>query len=98
MITAIWDKAERVDITPYRDAPYGAPMQRLRDYMRLLGRNGPAPERLGEIIAHALTTPRPNTRCTVSPQPQKDFLGRILPKRWVDRLIGRRLGLLPVLR
>ena len=95
VVTAIWDKAEEVDLTPYRDTPYGPPLQRLRDYMLGLGKKGLPPERLGETIAQALTTSRPKTRYAVSPQPFQDFLGRTLPKRMLDRLIGRQLGLLP---
>jgi NAD(P)-dependent dehydrogenase (short-subunit alcohol dehydrogenase family) len=95
VVTAIWDKAEQVDITPYLGTPYGPPLQRLRDYMLGLGRKGLSPERLGEVIAHALTAPHPKTRYAVSPQPVQDFLGRALPKRVLDRLIGRQLGLLP---
>jgi NAD(P)-dependent dehydrogenase (short-subunit alcohol dehydrogenase family) len=98
VVTAIWDKAEQVDLTPYLETPYGPALQRLRDYMLGLGKKGLPPERLGEVIAHALTTPRPKTRYAVSPQPVQDFLGRTLPKRMLDRLIGGRLGLLPALR
>jgi NAD(P)-dependent dehydrogenase (short-subunit alcohol dehydrogenase family) len=95
VVTAIWDKAEQLDMTPYLNTPYGPSLQRLRDYMLGLGRKGLRPEQLGEVIAHALTTPRPKTRYAVSPQPVQDFLGRTLPKRWLDRMIGGQLGLLP---
>jgi hypothetical protein len=94
-VTAIWDKAEQIDLSPYLETPYGPALQRLRDYMLGLGKKGLPAERLGEVIAHALTTPRPKTRYAVSPQPFRDFLGRTMPKRWLDRLIGGQLGLLP---
>jgi NAD(P)-dependent dehydrogenase (short-subunit alcohol dehydrogenase family) len=98
VVTAIWDKAEKIDLSPYLATPYGPALQKLRDYMLGLGKKGLPPERLGEVIAQALTAPHPKTRYTITPQPFQDFLGRTLPKRWLDRLIGRQLGLLPALR
>ncbi|HEX3504808.1 MAG TPA: SDR family NAD(P)-dependent oxidoreductase [Xanthobacteraceae bacterium] len=98
VVTAIWDKAEQIDMSVYLETPYGPALQRLRDYMLGIGRKGLPPERLGEVIAHAVITPYPKTRYAVSPQPVQDFLGRTLPKRMLDRLIGRQLGLLPALR
>jgi NAD(P)-dependent dehydrogenase (short-subunit alcohol dehydrogenase family) len=96
--TAIWDKAEAIDISGYLKTPYGPALERLRAYMLDLGRKGLPPERLGEAIAHALTIRRPKTRYAVSPQPVQDFLGRTLPKRLLDRMIGGQLGLLPASR
>lgn len=95
VVTAIWDKAEQIDMTPYLDTPYGPALQRLRDYMLGVGRKGLPAERLGEVIAHALTTSRPKARYAVSPQPLQDFIARTLPKRVLDRVIGRQLGLIP---
>jgi NAD(P)-dependent dehydrogenase (short-subunit alcohol dehydrogenase family) len=93
--TAIWDKANEVDITPYADTPYIGPLERLRKMARAEGERGLPPERLGEAVLHALTTPKPKVRYAVSPQPLQDWMVRNLPKRLVDRLIGGRLGLLP---
>jgi NAD(P)-dependent dehydrogenase (short-subunit alcohol dehydrogenase family) len=97
VVTAIWDKAEQVDMTPYLDTPYGPALQRLRDYMLGVGRKGLPAERLGEVIAQALTTPRPKARYAVSPQPLQDLMARTLPKRMLDRMIGRQLGLIPAM-
>ncbi len=96
--TPIWNKAEQVDIAPYRDTPYAVPLERLRAYMLGMGKNGLAPERIGEAVFLALTTPKPKVRYAVSPQPLQDFMARHLPKRVVDRMIGGRLGLLPARR
>jgi NAD(P)-dependent dehydrogenase (short-subunit alcohol dehydrogenase family) len=98
VVTAIWDKAEKIDLSPYLATPYGPALQKLRDYMLGLGKKGLPPEQLGSVIAQALTAPHPKTRYEITPQPFQDFLGRTLPKRWLDRLIGRQLGLLPALR
>src|SRR5579862_293978 len=62
VVTAIWDKAEKIDLSPYLTTPYGPALQKLRDYMLGLGKKGLPPERLGEVIAQALTAPHPKTR------------------------------------
>jgi NAD(P)-dependent dehydrogenase (short-subunit alcohol dehydrogenase family) len=93
--TAIWSKAEQVDITPYLNTPYAAPLERVRAYSLSLAKIGLPPERIGEAVLHALTTAKPKVRTTVTPRPFQDFLVRALPKRVVDRMIGGRLGLLP---
>ena len=93
--TPIWSKAEQVDITPYLNTPYARPVERLRAYMLALGEKGLPPERIGEVVLQALTVAKPKVRYAVTPQPLQDWLVRHLPKRVVDRMIGKRLGLLP---
>lgn len=91
--TAIWGKAEQIDMTPYRDTVFYQPMERLRAFMG--GAPGLPPERLGEAVAKALTVTRPKVRYTVAPDPVTTFLLANLPRRMVDRMLGKRLGMLP---
>jgi NAD(P)-dependent dehydrogenase (short-subunit alcohol dehydrogenase family) len=91
--TPIWDKAEELDLAQYDNTPYMKPLATVKDFMLALGRKGLAPEKLGEAVHTALTTPRPRTRYSVSPQPVLDFLQVALPKRLVDRVVARQLGL-----
>jgi NAD(P)-dependent dehydrogenase (short-subunit alcohol dehydrogenase family) len=93
--TPIWDKAEREDISPYANTPYAPALDRLRTYMLAIGRRGLPPERIGQAVLQALTAARPKVRYAVSPQPLQDWIARNMPKRFIDRLIGRQLGLLP---
>jgi NAD(P)-dependent dehydrogenase (short-subunit alcohol dehydrogenase family) len=93
--TPIWAKAEGADITPYLSTPYAEPLKRLRAFMLALGEKGYPPERIGETVLQALTTARPKVRYRVTPNPFQDFVARRLPKRFIDRLVGGRLGLLP---
>jgi NAD(P)-dependent dehydrogenase (short-subunit alcohol dehydrogenase family) len=93
--TPIWSKAEEVDITPYLSTPYAEPLKRLRAYMLALGEKGFPPERIGEAVLAALTAARPKVRYRVTPNPLQDFMARRLPKRFIDRMVGGRLGLLP---
>jgi NAD(P)-dependent dehydrogenase (short-subunit alcohol dehydrogenase family) len=93
--TAIWDKAEEVDVSRYANTPYIKQLGMLRDYMISSGRKGLSEERLGRAIHRALTVRNPKTRYVVTPDPFQNFLVNNLPKRRVDRIVARRLGLLP---
>jgi NAD(P)-dependent dehydrogenase (short-subunit alcohol dehydrogenase family) len=91
--TAIWGKADQADITPYRGTVFFPALEKVRAFMN--GAGGLAPERLGEVVAKALTTARPRVRYTVAPDPVQTFMAANLPRRMVDRMIASRLGLLP---
>ena len=93
--TPIWDKAEQVDTSQYANTPYAMQLERIRTYMLTNGPKGLKPERLGRAIHHALTTAKPKTRYTVTPDRIQNFMVTHLPSRTVDRMIGGRLGLMP---
>ena len=58
------------------------------------GRKGLRPERLGEAVYVALTAQRPKASYIVTPQRFKNWtLPLLLPKRTVDELIAKQLGL-----
>jgi len=93
--TAIWDKAEQVDISPYQNTEYASALEPFRQYMIENGRKGYPPERLGEIVWQALTTPHPPVRYGYAavPHPLRNWIiPRLLPKRRVDALIANNLG------
>jgi len=94
--TAIWDKAEATPLDHLAGTIWERPARAFSDYMIRNGRQGLAPERVGEVIATALTAPKPRTRYAVM---KGEFLNAtlpsLLPPRVVDRTIGRQLGLLP---
>jgi hypothetical protein len=58
-----------------------------------MGKAGLPPERIGEGVKTALTAVRPKTRYTVTPNPIQNLVVTTLPKRMVDRMVARRLGL-----
>ncbi|MHB8269572.1 SDR family oxidoreductase [Bradyrhizobium sp.] len=93
--TPIWGKAEDVDISRYRNSPFLPALERIGKFMLKLGENGLPAEKIGELIHHVLTTPNPRVRYQISPDPMRHFLTAVLPKRMVDRIIAKRLGLLP---
>jgi hypothetical protein len=93
--TPIWDKADAVDVARFANTPYAKMLANLKDYMVASGRQGLSEERLGRAVWKALVVRNPKTRYVVTPDPFQNFLVNALPKRTVDRIIGRRLGLLP---
>jgi NAD(P)-dependent dehydrogenase (short-subunit alcohol dehydrogenase family) len=93
--TPIWGKADDIDISRYGNSPFLPALQRLRAYMLKLGATGLPPEQIGELVHHALTAPRPRVRYAISPEPLQLLIAKFLPKRMVDKIVAKRLGLLP---
>jgi hypothetical protein len=52
-------------------------------------------ETIAEKIFEALTLPNPKTRYSVTPDPMRHLVTSWLPRRTVDKIIARRLGLTP---
>jgi NAD(P)-dependent dehydrogenase (short-subunit alcohol dehydrogenase family) len=96
--TPIWGKADEVDISSYRNSPFFPALERIRKFMIHLGEIGLPPEKIAEGIFEALTSTHPKVRYSITPDPMRHLVTAILPKRMVDRIIARRLGLLPPAR
>jgi NAD(P)-dependent dehydrogenase (short-subunit alcohol dehydrogenase family) len=91
--TPIWDKAEQADISLYANTDYVEPARRAQEYMIRSGRSGLPPEKVGEIVWHALTSRRPRVRYTVARDSfLRQWIQSILPKRLIDRIVARALG------
>lgn len=93
VLTAIWGKAVAADVTPYAKTPYAPALLKMRDSIVEHARGGLTSERLGEAIHEALTARRPKVRYTVVPDPMLHVVVKWLPKRLLDRVVARRLGL-----
>jgi hypothetical protein len=93
--TPIWAKAEEVDFSSYKNSPFFPALGRIRKFMLQLGENGLPPETIAERIFEALTVPRPKVRYQITPDPMRHLITGFLPKRMVDRIIAKRLGLMP---
>jgi NAD(P)-dependent dehydrogenase (short-subunit alcohol dehydrogenase family) len=93
--TPIWSKAEDVDISAYNNSPFFPALQRIRKFMMQLGETGLPAEKIAEAIAEALTSAHPKVRYQLTPDPMRHLLTAVLPKRRVDRIIAKRLGLMP---
>jgi NAD(P)-dependent dehydrogenase (short-subunit alcohol dehydrogenase family) len=95
--TPIWDKAEQMDVAAYGNTDYAAVLQRFKDWFISDGRKGLPAERIGEVILAALTADKPKARYAV--MRNKFFtwtLPNLLPKRLVDRLLAKQIGIAPL--
>ncbi|MCG2786648.1 MAG: SDR family oxidoreductase [Anaerolineae bacterium] len=94
--TPIWDKADEVDLSAYQDTEYVEAIKRFQKYAINSGRNGYPPEKVGQVVLRALTTSNPRVRYAVVPgNPIVNMLQELLPKRILDAIIARGLGLKP---
>lgn len=92
--TAIWDKAEEIDIARYGNSPYLPILQKFQKVFVEQGRHGLPPETLGKLILKALTVPNPKVRyAAVKGRLAEKALMAFAPKRTLDRFIGKMLGL-----
>ena len=92
--TPIWSKASSDnDVSPYANTPYGPALAKVRAFMLSRGSKGLSPEKIGRVVLKALTLDHPKVRYTVTPEPLRNWMLNHLPKRTVDRMIGKRLGL-----
>jgi NAD(P)-dependent dehydrogenase (short-subunit alcohol dehydrogenase family) len=93
--TPIWGKSEDVDISIYKNSPYLPALEKVRAFMQHLSKIGLPPEKIAERIAEALTAAHPKVRYAITPDPMRHLIAGWLPKRTVDGIMARRLGLLP---
>jgi len=94
IVTPIWDKAEAADDSAYANTDYGPVLKRFKKAFVERGRKGLPVERLGETIHLALTAPKPRARYVVLRSRFVNWtLPLLLPKRVLDRVIARALGL-----
>ena len=92
--TPIWDKIESTRLDRFDATDYGPIMQRFQSFFAVERKKGFAAEKLGRLIHHALTARRPKVRYAAVPQRLKNWtVPMLLPKRMVDRLLGRMFGL-----
>ena len=94
--TPIWSKGQgSFDMNKYKDSPYLPAMRKVTAYMQHLDSIGLPPERIAEVVHDALTLPRPKVRYQIAPDPMRHLMTAVLPKRMVDRIIARRVALMP---
>jgi len=94
--TPIWGKnQEAVNTDNYKNSPYLPALQKIGAYMKQLDAIGLPPERIAERVFDALTLPHPKVRYQIAPDPLRHLVTTYLPKRMVDKIIARRLGLMP---
>jgi len=94
--TPIWSKGqEAVDTSRYQNSPYLPALQKVGAYMQHLDSIGLPPEKIAERVFDALTLSNPKVRYQIAPDPMRHLMTAWLPKRMMDRIIAKRLGLTP---
>jgi short-subunit dehydrogenase len=94
VVTPIWDKAEAEDFSVYQSTDDRQIIDRFSKYFIAEGRKGFPPERIGAAVSVAPTATRPKVRYAVVPQQLVNWtMPRLLPRRWLDQIIGKQFGL-----
>src|SRR5665213_917788 len=93
--TPIWGKADELDISVYKNSPYLSAMGKVIEFTKHLSQIGLPPEKVAERVAEALTSANPKVRYQITPDPMRHLITGILPRRTVDKIIAKRLGLAP---
>lgn len=94
--TEIWRKADEEGDGPYADTPYAPQVKRVRAFMQNMADRALPASAVGDLIWRVLTIAQPKTRYALLREPFEQWiLPRFLPQRIVDKIIGRRVGLLP---
>jgi hypothetical protein len=82
-------------MSSYKNSPYLPALQKVSAYMKHLDSIGLPPERIAERVYDALTLAHPKVRYQIAPDPLRHLMTTYLPKRMTDKIIAKRLGLLP---
>jgi NAD(P)-dependent dehydrogenase (short-subunit alcohol dehydrogenase family) len=91
--TEIWDKGAS-QAWRYADTDYAEPLENFRRYAAGLDKTGYSPEEFGRYVSKVFEKKHPRTRYAIVPGRFANFtLPRLLPDRWLDRLIARNVGL-----
>jgi NAD(P)-dependent dehydrogenase (short-subunit alcohol dehydrogenase family) len=93
--TPIWGKTDDIDVSAYANSPYAPALEKVRAFTKHLSEIAMPPEKIADAIANALTSAHPKVRYQLTPDPMRHLITAILPKRMVDRIIAKRLGLMP---
>lgn len=94
--TPIWDKAGKTNkSTPYADTPWGDALESFADDFIKGGEKGLEAIEVARVIETALTADKPKTRYAPVPNKLTNWtLPRLLPARMVDKIMGKKYGLL----
>jgi NAD(P)-dependent dehydrogenase (short-subunit alcohol dehydrogenase family) len=98
--TPIWEKATataktvRGNLSAEGKELYGESLARAEEMLRQTAERGARPEKVANVVAHALTARRPRTRYLVGADAKAmAALKKLLPDRLRDRLVARASGL-----
>ena len=95
--TPIWDKSAAQDLSGYAGTVYEAPIRAHKAFLAQMAEHSAlTAEDVAEVVQSVLFAPRPRTRyAPVAGKVRNWMVPRLLPRRFLERTLGRRLGLLP---
>ena len=94
--TPIWDKSDEIDAEQYASTEYYAIMSDMRTRLKEYGQTGLEPAEVGDLTRDILNHPKPKTRYPIMRGKFLNWtLARLLPARWLDRIITDRFNLKP---
>ena len=92
--TPIWSKIPDIEDNPFIKTEYEIPLRKLSKGYIEMGKKGFHPDVIGDKIVYILQTNKPKTRYVITPNKLMNyFIPGFLPDRWVDKMIGKLLGL-----
>ncbi len=89
--TAIWSKVAGIDLTRYAGTAYEHVLPSLLESAIASGDQGLPPEAVADAVVTALTTQRPKARIVVVKHPLTLRIMSLMPVRWIDRAIAKRI-------
>ena len=93
--TEIWNKAPDIENNPFVNTEYGNSLRKFNNMYIKMGKYGLHPDLVGNLVLKVLLTNKPKTRYVITPEKLKNYIiPGFLPDRWVDRLVGKMLGLI----
>ena len=94
--TPIWDKVPDIEKNPFLNTEYGESLRKFnKGYLKTVEADGFPPKIIGEKVFNIMQTNTPKTRYVITPKIIKNyFIPGFFPDRWVDRMIGKMLGLI----
>jgi NAD(P)-dependent dehydrogenase (short-subunit alcohol dehydrogenase family) len=93
--TPIWAKAQDEDITGFSKSPFYPALQKIRAMLPQMDASGLPPETIADHVFDALTSASPKAHDVITPGPWQFWLSTKLPPRLVDKIVAKRLGLMP---
>ena len=92
--TPIWNKIPDIEDNPFIKTEYEIPLRKLSKGYIEMGKKGLHPDVIADKVVYILQTNKPKTRYVITPNKLMNYLvPGFLPDRWVDKIIGRMLGL-----
>ena len=82
-------------MSSYQNSPYLPALEKVRGVTRYLSEIGLPAEKVAALIVVALTSPSPKVRYQITPDPMRHLITGLMPRRMLDRMMAKRLGLMP---